>query len=67
MDSSDYDAITSEDQAYKKMGELLMTAIDNTKPDNDGFATLEMKRVNGEWVVDEDSWEDELDYFFAFS
>ncbi len=67
VDSSDYDAITSEDQAYKKMGELLMTAIDNTKPDNDGFATLEMKRVNGEWVVDEDSWEDELDYFFAFS
>ncbi len=66
MDSSEYDAITSEEQAYQAIGQLLLQAIDNTKPTDKGFMTLSLDRVDNEWVVDEDSWEDELDYFFAF-
>lgn len=66
VDDLDTSTITTDEEAYKKMGELLLQAIDEVELDDSGFFIVELDDKNGTWTVIEDEWEDELEEFFSF-
>ncbi len=54
------------DEAYTLIGEKLINAVESTPAEETAYYfDVDVKLVNGNWVMDEESFNDELDYFFA--
>lgn len=66
IDDLDTSTIATDEEAYKKMGELLLQAIDEVELDDSGFFIVELDDENGTWTIIEDEWEDELESYFSF-
>lgn len=55
----------SEDQAKARIGELFMAAARAGDMEDGSYLSVDVVLEGGEWVIDEDSWLDEMDYFFG--
>lgn len=66
LDSLDL-TTTSESDIYRMMGETLMNAVQTTQPSESPYFDIVVKKVDGKWVVDEESFDEDLDYLFALA
>ena len=57
LESDEANSLTDEAAANAKVGELVKDAMEKTTT-TENFAYVDVKKVGGEWVVDEDSLED---------
>ncbi|WP_172135638.1 hypothetical protein [Adlercreutzia sp. ZJ473] len=55
----------TQEQGYARIGELFMQAVNEADMEQDGYFSVDVEYKNGKWVMDQDEWEDELDYFFG--
>lgn len=55
----------TEDEAKARIGELYYEAMDETTDMTTYYATVDLVKEGDQWVVDQDSWEEELDYMFG--
>ena len=63
MNSDDY-AHTTYEEDCQRMGMIFIEAAEAAEM-NDGYQmTIDLVYENGSWVVDEDTWESELDWLF---
>ncbi len=58
--------ITTEEEAAPLIGEALMAAIQDNEPEGDNIWDIELVQSGDAWVIDQASWDEEMDYFFAF-
>ena len=54
----------TEDEAKARIGELYYEAMDETTDMTTYYATVDLVKEGDQWVVDQDAWEEELDYMF---
>lgn len=55
----------TEQQVKEKIGDLFAEVVNEAEVvDECNYAIIDVVYENGEWVIDEDSWEFELDYMF---
>lgn len=64
QNSSEYDAM-DEAQAKARIGELFMQAVRDADMEDDAYFSINVTYENGQWVIDQESWESELDYYFG--
>lgn len=57
-------ASATEDERKAKMGELLMQAVQGAPLYPDQYCSVDLLHKGDEWVIDEDSWNTEMDYLF---
>ena len=57
-------ASATEDERKAKMGELLMRAVQGAPLYPDQYCSVDLLHEGDEWVIDEDSWNTEMDYLF---
>lgn len=62
--SSEYSTMT-EAQARARVGELFMQAVRDADMEDDAYFSIDVTYENGQWVIDQESWESELDYYFG--
>lgn len=55
----------SVQQAQERMGLLFMESARDADMEDDGYFSVDVLYQNGSWVIDQDSWNEELDYFFG--
>lgn len=65
--SSDEYATTTTEQDMAKMGEIIMEAASETELSDYNYLSVDINYENGQWVIDEDSWNDEIDWLFGLS
>lgn len=65
--SSDEYATTTTEQDMAKMGEIIMEAASETELSDYNYLSVDINYKNGQWVIDEDSWNDEIDWLFGLS
>lgn len=58
------DGSLTEADAYKLIGETLMSSVKAVDPEESWF-DVEVMKDGDSWKLDEESWMDELEYFFA--
>ena len=49
------------------MGEIIMEAASETELSDYNYLSVDINYENGQWVIDEDSWNDEIDWLFGLS
>lgn len=60
-------ASASEDERRAKVGELLMEAVRQAPLYPDSYCSVDVRHEGDAWVVDEDSWNSEMDYLFGIA
>lgn len=65
LNSSEEVKTMTEDEAKARIGELYYEAMDETTDMTTYYATVDLVKEGDQWVVDQDSWEEELDYMFG--
>lgn len=55
----------TKDEAKARIGELYYEAMDETTDMTTYYASIDLVKEGDQWVVDQDSWEEELDYMFG--
>lgn len=65
LDGSEEVKTMTEDEAKARIGELYYEAMDETTDMTTYYATVDLVKEGDQWVVDQDSWEEELDYMFG--
>lgn len=63
--SGDVSQYGSTEAAYAAIGQALMASVDATPLSEDELFDVELTKVGGNWVIDQDSWDDEMEYFFG--
>lgn len=63
-DAGEFDAM-SDNQVRQRFGEMLMSAARNADMTTHGLFDVTATNEDGVWVIDEDSWNAELVYFFT--
>lgn len=58
-------SLLDEAAVKAKLGELLRAAMDKTTDPTTDYAGVDVIKSGGAWVVDGDSWNDEVDYLFG--
>lgn len=58
------DALTV-DELKARIGEEFTKALNEADMDTSGFLDVDVDKVNGTWVIDSASWDEEMDYFFG--
>ena len=65
LDDSGEAAGMTESEAMNRIGQLFMESVENAPVEEDAnYAIIDLVYENGEWVIDEDSWDFEMDYMF---
>ena len=62
--SSDEYAYTTYEQDFERYGTMLIEAANNADLSSDNTFTLQFTEEDGEWELDEDSWDVEIDWLF---
>ena len=63
-ESSEFDAM-SQSEALARLGELYNRAMEDTTETTSYYAAIDfVQNADGTWVVDEESWNDEMHYMF---
>ena len=62
--SSEYSTMTQE-QAKARVGELFMQAVRDADMEDDAYFSIDVTYQGGQWEIDQESWESELDYYFG--
>lgn len=62
-DTSQY---TSMEAIYAAIGQALMAAVNETPASSDEMFAVDLTKVGDKWVIDQESWDDEMDYLFGF-
>ena len=62
--SSDEYAYTTYEQDFERYGAMLIEAANNADLSSDNTFTLQFTEEDGEWELDEDSWDVEIDWLF---
>lgn len=57
---------TSTEEKLTRFGEMFMKAVEDAEIEDGNYWYIDFENKNGTWVVDEDSWNDELEYSFGF-
>ena len=65
LNSSEEVKTMTEDQAKARIGELYYEAMDETVDRTSYYAAIDLVKEGDQWVVDQDAWEEELDYMFG--
>ena len=65
LNSSEEIKTMTEDDAKARIGELYYEAMDETTDMTTYYASIDLVKEGDQWVVDQDSWEEELDYMFG--
>lgn len=65
MMDGDLSQYGSMEAAYTAIGQALMSSVEATPLSQDELFDVELNKVGGTWVIDQDSWDDEMDYFFG--
>lgn len=65
MMEGDLSQYGSEEAAYVAIGQTLMTSVEATPVSEDELFDVDLNKVSGNWVIDQESWDDEMDYFFG--
>ena len=65
MMDGDLSQYGSVEAAYVAIGQALMSSVESTTPSTDELFDVELNKVGGNWVIDQESWDDEMDYFFG--
>lgn len=60
-------ASATEDERKAKMGELLMQAVQGAPLYPDQYCSVDLLHEGAEWVIDEDSWDTEMEYLFSLA
>lgn len=55
----------TEDEAKARLGELYQEAMAETTDMTTWYTAIELVKQDGQWVIDQDSWENELDGMFG--
>lgn len=63
--SGDVSQYGSTEAAYAAIGQALMSSVDATPLSEGELFDVELNKVGGNWVIDQDSWDDEMEYFFG--
>lgn len=66
MDDADLESFSSEEEAHRHLGQLLMQAVDSVDLEDDGFFEIELELEDGAWKIDDSDWKDNLKYLFGF-
>lgn len=53
------------EEAYEAIGKTLMASVESTPLSEDELFDVDLNKVGDNWVLDQESWDDEMDYFFA--
>lgn len=64
--SGDVSQYSTMEAAYEAIGKALMDAVNSTTPTDDSMVDYDLTKQGDKWVLDPESWTDELDYLFAF-
>lgn len=64
--SGDVSQYSTMEAAYEAIGKALMDAVNSTTPSDDSMVDYDLTKQGDKWVLDPESWTDELDYLFAF-
>lgn len=64
--SGDVSQYSTMETAYEAIGKALMDAVNSTTPTDDSMVDYDLTKQGDKWVLDPESWTDELDYLFAF-
>lgn len=65
MMDGDLSQYGSVDAAYSAIGQALIAAVEATPVSDNELFDVDLNKVGGTWVIDQDSWDDEMDYFFS--
>lgn len=65
LESSEEIKGMSVDEAKARIGELYYEAMDETSDMTTYYTAIDLVNKDGQWVVDQDEWEDELDSMFV--
>lgn len=57
----------ADDQLKARIGELFMQAVNDADFEDDFYVSLDMAYENGAWVIDQATWDSEMDYLFGLS
>lgn len=55
----------SDDEVRALWGQMFMSAVEQASISDSNYLELEFTNVDGQWVIDEDQWKDEMEYFFG--
>lgn len=55
----------TEEEVYQTIGQELMAAIQSAAPESGNLWDVDLSNTTGTWIMDSESWDDELDYFFV--
>lgn len=55
----------SEDEIRAEWGRMFMQAVEDADITESNYLEMELTKTNGAWVIDEDQWQDEMEYFFG--
>ncbi len=61
--SSEFEAASAQ-EAKNKLGALMLESIKTADFEEGAYLSLDIVNKNGTWVIDPDSWNFEIDYFF---
>lgn len=56
---------SNTEAAYVAIGEALMASVEATPVGEPELFDVDLNKIGGNWVIDQDSWDDEIDYFFG--
>lgn len=65
MMDGDLSQYGSMEAAYTAIGQTLMSSVEATPVSDGELFDVDLNKVGGTWVIDQDSWDDEMDYFFG--
>ena len=64
QDSGALDGV-GEAEALAQIGQQLTAAMDSTDDMTDYYTAVELTKEGDTWVVDQDDWQEELEYMFG--
>lgn len=56
----------SQAERAQRIGAMLIEATTDTEIEEDELFDVDLTYEGGTWVIDEDTWDDEINYFFGF-
>lgn len=65
MVETDVSQYGSEEAAYVAIGQVLMSSVEATTPSEGELFDVDLNKIGGNWVIDQESWNDEIEYFFG--
>lgn len=55
----------SSEQAQARVGELFMEAVREADMEHDSYFSVDVSYENGKWVMSQEDWDSEIDYYFG--